>query len=183
MRILVGLTGASGHPVAVDFLKRCPAEEKYLVASKWGQQVLHTETGMTLDDLAPLVKKIYADDDLAAPFSSGTTPLDAFVIVPCSVSTMGKLAVGVGDTLITRAGQVALKERRKLVIALRETPLSSIALKAALELSRAGASIVPLSPPFYTKPRTLEDSIRDMADRLLASVGFSADKPWCEENL
>ncbi len=182
MRILVGLTGASGHPVAVSFLKRCPPE-KYLVVSKWGKQVLRSETGLTPDDLQPHVKKIFSDDDLFAPFSSGTTPLDALIIVPCSISTLGKIAIGIGDTLITRVAQVVLKERRKLIIALREAPLSSVALEAALKLSRDGALIVPLSPPFYTNPKTLEDSIRDMTDKLLSSLGFEAGKPWREEAL
>jgi len=183
MRILVGLTGASGHPVAVDFLQRCPAEEKYLVASKWGKQVLRAETGLTLEDLQPHVKKTFSDDDLFAPFSSGATHLDALVVVPCSISTLGKMAAGIGDTLITRTAQVVLKERHKLIIALREAPLSSIALESALKLSRDGAVILPLSPPFYTNPKTLEDTIRDMSDKLLSSLGYPAGKPWRAEAL
>lgn len=183
MRILVGLTGASGHPVATDFLTRCPAEEKYLVASKWGKAVFTSETGKPVEALAPLVKKVFADDDLFAPFASGLTPLDALVIVPCSVSTMAKIAAGIGDTLITRAAQVVLKERRRLVIGLREAPLSSIALEAALKLSRDGAMIVPLSPPFYTNPKTLEDAVRDMADRLITALGYPAQKGWNESAL
>lgn len=178
MKVLFGLTGASGHAVAVELLKRCPASDKYLVASKWGREVLRTETGLTVDDLKPYVKEVFSDDDLGAPFSSGSTPLDAFVIVPCSVSTMGKIAAGIGDTLITRAAQVALKEQRKLVVALRETPLSTIALEAALKLSRSGAMISPMVPPFYTNPKTMEDCVRDMTDRLLRSLGFSAGEPW-----
>lgn len=183
MRVLVGLTGASGHPVAEAFLARCPAEEKYLVASKWGKAVFTAETGKPVESLAPLVRKVFADDDLFAPFASGLTPLDALVIVPCSVSTMAKIAAGIGDTLITRAAQVVLKERRRLVIGLREAPLSSIALEAALKLSRDGAIIVPLSPPFYTNPKTLDDVVRDMADRLVAALGYPPQKGWNESAL
>ena len=183
MRVLFGLTGASGHPVAIELIKRCAADEKFLVVSRWGEEVLRTETGLTVGDILPHVKKSFSNDDLSAPFSSGSTPLDAFVIVPCSVSTMGKIAAGIGDTLITRAAQVALKERRRLVIALRETPLSSVALEAALKLSRDGAHIVPLSPPFYTHPKSVDDIVGDMADRLLRSLGESAGKAWREEEL
>lgn len=183
MRVLIGLTGASGHPVAVEFAKRCPADEKYLVASKWGKAVLTSETGLTLDALAPHVKKTFADDDLYAPFASGNTPLDALVIVPCSVSTLGKIAAGIGDTLLTRAAQVVLKERRRLILAIREAPLSSIALENCLKLSRDGAMIVPLSPPFYTNPKSLDDIVRDMTDKLIAALGYPAGQPWNEQEL
>ena len=183
MRVLVGLTGASGHPVAVEFLKRCPAPDKFLVLSKWGRAVLRDETGLGPDDLASHVRKVFADDDLFAPFSSGLTPLDALVIVPCSVTTLGKIAAGIGDTLITRAAQVQLKERRRLVLALREAPLSSIALEAALKLSRDGAMIVPLSPPFYTHPKSLDDTVGDMADKLVQALGFPVAKAWNESAL
>lgn len=178
MRVLVALTGASGHPVAVEFLRRCPAEEKYLVASKWGKAVLTEETGLTLDALGRDARKTFSDDDLFAPFASGSTPLDALVVVPCSASTLGKIAAGVADTLITRAAQVALKERRRLVLGVREAPMSSIMLENCLTLSRDGAMIVPLSPPFYTHPKTLEDAVRDMTDKLLAAAGFIAGTPW-----
>jgi 4-hydroxy-3-polyprenylbenzoate decarboxylase len=183
MRILIGLTGASGHPVAVEFAKRCPAEEKYLVASRWGKAVLTSETGLTVEALAPHVKKVFSDDDLYAPFASGNTPLDALIVVPCSVSTVGKIAAGIGDTLLTRTAQVMLKERRKLILAIREAPLSSIALENCLKLSRDGALIVPLSPPFYTNPKTLDDIVRDMTDKLLSAVGYPSGKPWNEKEL
>jgi 4-hydroxy-3-polyprenylbenzoate decarboxylase len=183
MRIVIGLTGSSGHPVAVDFIRRCPAEEKYLVASKWGKAVLTSETGLTLEALAPHVRKIFSDDDMYAPFASGMTPLDAMVILPCSTSTLGKIAAGIGDTLLTRTAQVVLKERRKLILAIREAPLSSIALENCLKLSRDGAMIVPLSPPFYTNPKTLDDIVRDMTDKVLSTLGYPAGKPWNEKEL
>jgi len=182
-RVLVALTGASGHPVAVEFLRRCPAEETYLVASRWGRSVLTAETGLTLEALAPRARKTFSDDDLFAPFASGSTPLDAMVIVPCSASTLGKLAAGIADTLITRAAQVVLKERRRLVLGLREAPLSSIMLENCLKLSRDGAVLVPLSPPFYTNPKTLEDAVRDMTDKLLSAAGFPSGAPWRPEAL
>ena len=183
MRVLIGLTGSSGHPVAVEFTKRCPAEEKYLVATKWGKAVLTAETGLAVEALAPHVKKVFSDDDLFAPFASGNTALDALVIVPCSVSTLGKIAAGIGDTLLTRTAQVMLKERRKLILAIREAPLSSIALENCLKLSRDGAMIIPLSPPFYTNPKSLDDIIRDMTDKLISALGYPAARPWNEKAL
>src|SRR2546427_5468528 len=131
------MTGASGAAFGVDFLRRCPGE-KYLVLSDWARQVLQTETGLKPSALEPFVKRLYADSDLAAPFSSGSNRHDGLVIVPCSVSTLAKIAAGIADTLITRAAQVALKERMRIVVCLRETPLSSIALENALRLSRDG---------------------------------------------
>ena len=136
-RYLIGMTGASGSAFGVDFVKRCPGE-KYLVMSDWARQVLHTETGLTPAKLEEHVKKLYADSDLAAPFSSGSNRYDAYVIVPCSSSTLAKIACGIADTLITRAAAVALKERLRLVVCLRETPLSSIALERIV--TTAGAS-------------------------------------------
>src|SRR3989344_5457099 len=127
MRIVVGITGASGAIFGVEFLRRCPAE-KHLILTKWGRYTLKEETGLTEHHLAEHVKKTFSDDDLAAPFSSGATPFDAMIILPCSASTMSKIACGIGDTLITRAAAVALKERRKLIVGLRETPLSTIHL-------------------------------------------------------
>ena len=105
-RYLVGKTGASGAIHAVDFLRRCPGE-KYLVMSDWARHVLHTEMSLAPSDLEAHVVKVFRDADLAAPFSSGTNRYDAFVVVPCSVSTLAKIAVGIADNLITRAAAVA----------------------------------------------------------------------------
>src|SRR3990167_7127420 len=154
MRIVVGMTGASGSVFGVDFLRRCQAE-KYLILTKWGRYVLKEETGLTEHHLAEHVKHSFPDDDLSAPFASGSTPFDALVIVPCSVSTMAKIACGLGDTLLTRTAQVALKERRRIILCLRETPLSTIALEQACKLSQAGVVIMPLTPGFYFHPQTI----------------------------
>ena len=122
LKVVVGMTGASGAIFAVDFLKRCPGS-KYLIASKWARAVLHTELGFREGDLDPYIVRRFSDDDLSAPIASGSNAFDAVVILPCSVSTAAKIAAGIGDTLITRTAQVALKERRRLVLAIRETPL------------------------------------------------------------
>ena len=177
MRIIVGITGASGAPFGVDFLRRCPAE-KFLILTKWGRYVLKEETGLTEHHLAEHVKRSFSDDDLAAPFASGSNPFDALVIVPCSITTMARIACGLGDTLLTRTAQVALKERRRVVLVLRETPLSTIALEQAHKLSQAGVTIMPLSPPFYYHPRSLEEMIEQFTGKLLSLLGFETSLAW-----
>jgi 4-hydroxy-3-polyprenylbenzoate decarboxylase len=181
-RYLIGMTGASGAAYGVDFVRRCPGE-KYLVLSDWARQVLQTETGLKPSDLEPHVKRIFADSDLAAPFSSGSNRYDAYVILPCSVSTLAKIAVGIADTLITRAAAVALKERLRLIVCVRETPLSSIALENALKLAREGVTIMPVSPPWYREPKSLEDLVAAFSAKLLALLGEDAGPGWRDEEL
>jgi flavin prenyltransferase len=181
-RVVVGITGASGAAFGVDFVRRCPGE-KYLVLSDWGRQVLQSETGLKPSDLAGDVRKVFADADLAAPFSSGSNRFDAFVIVPCSVSTLAKIANGIADTLITRVAAVALKERMRLVVCVRETPWSSITLQNALTLSREGVVVMPISPPWYQAPQTLDDAVRGFTDKVLAVIGESSGLGWRAEEL
>jgi len=181
-RYLIGMTGASGSVFGVDFVKRCPGE-KYLVLSDWARQVLHSETGLKPSDLEPHVKKLYADSDLAAPFASGSNRYAAFVINPCSVSTLAKIAVGIADTLITRAASVALKERMRLVVCVRETPLSSIALENALKLSREGVVVMPISPPWYRNPKSMDELVRGFTDKVLGVLGEEAGDGWRDAEL
>jgi flavin prenyltransferase len=182
VRTLIGMTGASGSAFGVDFVKRCPGD-KFLVMSDWARQVMHSETGLKPTDLEPHVRKIYADTDLAAPFASGSNRHDAYVIVPCSVSTLAKIACGIADTLITRAAAVALKERMRLVVCVRETPLSSIALENALRLSRDGAIVMPVSPPWYRNPKDLGELVGGFTDKILAVLGEPSGAGWREDEL
>jgi flavin prenyltransferase len=182
VRTLVGITGASGAAFAVDFLKRCPGE-RFLIVSEWGKTILKDELGLTPADLAPYVTGTFADGDLTAPFSSGTNRHDAFVIVPCSASTMAKIAGGIADTLITRAAAVTLKERMRLVLALRETPLSTGMLENALRVSREGGIIAPIMPPFYRSPQTLDQAVAGFTAKLLALCGTESGPGWREEQL
>ena len=182
MRIVVGMTGASGSIFGVEFLRRCPAE-KFLILTKWGRLVLKEETGLTEHHLAEHVKKSFPDEDLSGPFASGSTPFDALVIIPCSVSTMAKIACGLGDTLLTRAAQVALKERRKLIVCLRETPLSTIHLEQAAKLSQAGAVVMPISPPFYQRPQTIDEMVSQFTNKVLNLLGFETALAWKPEAL
>lgn len=182
MRVIVGMTGSSGAAFGVEFLRRCQAE-KYLILTKWGRYVLKEETGLTEHHLAEHVKRSFSDDDLSAPFSSGSNPFDALVIVPCSASTMAKLAVGIADTLLTRAAMVALKERRKLIICLRETPLSTIHLEQAHKLSQAGAIVMPICPPFYHHPQTIDEMVGQFIEKVLSLLGFETSLAWNAEAL
>mgnify|MGYP001562359240 FL=1 len=182
MRVIVGMTGASGALFGVEFLRRCPGET-FLILTKWGRYVLKEETGLTEHHLAEHVKRSFSDDDLSAPFASGSNPFDALVIVPCSVSTMAKIACGLGDTLLTRAAQVALKERRKLIVCLRETPLSTIHLEQATKLSQAGAIVMPISPPFYHRPQTIEEMVGQFTDKVLGLLGVETTLAWKPEAL
>lgn len=181
-RYLIGMTGASGIVHGVDFVKRCPGE-KFLVMSDWARHVLADETGLKPSDLEPHVKKVFRDDDLAAPFSSGSNRYDAFVILPCSVSTLAKIAAGIADTLITRAAAVALKERMRLVLCVRETPLSTIALENMTRLSRDGAVIMPVAPPWYREPESIDALVGGFTDKVLALLGEPAGEGWREDTL
>ncbi len=182
MRIVVGITGSSGAIFADDFLRQSKSE-KYLIVSKWGKVLLKDELGVGEKDLLPFVKRQFSDDDLTAPFASGSNPFDALIILPCSTSTLGKIASGIGDTLITRAAQVALKERFRLLLCIRETPLSTIALEQSANLSRAGAMIVPISPPLYFVPKSVHEYVTGFTDKLLALIGEKKPKGWRAEEL
>jgi 4-hydroxy-3-polyprenylbenzoate decarboxylase len=181
-RYLVGITGASGTLFGIDLLKRLPGE-KYVVLSDWARQVMHSETGLKPTDLAAHAKKVFPDNDLAAPFSSGSIRHDGFIVAPCSVSTMAKIACGIADTLITRAAQVAMKERMRLVLCVRETPLSTIALENAARLSRDGVVIMPISPPWYVEPKSLDDLVAGFTGKVLALLGEDAGPGWREAEL
>ncbi|HSF19844.1 MAG TPA: UbiX family flavin prenyltransferase [Vicinamibacteria bacterium] len=182
MRILVGLSGSSGIIYGVKFLQRCPGD-KYLVVSKWGAQVLEHELGLGVDDLRAYAKAVFADDDLSAPFASGSNRYDALVLLPCSISTLGKIANGIADTLITRAAQVALKERIRLVVGIRETPLSTQMLENAWRLSRDGAIVMPVSPPWYRIPRSMDDVVSGFVDKVLPLIGVPVEGGWRSDEL
>ena len=182
MRIIIGITGSSGAVYAVDFLKHCTGD-KFLVLSKWGKALLRDEMKMTEKDLQPFVKRQFPNDDLTAPIASGSNKFDAYVILPCSTSTLGKIASGIGDTLITRTAQVALKERYKLVLCVRETPMSTLALEQCAQLSRDGAIVMPLSPPLYFVPATVEEYVHAFTDKLLGVLGLRQSRGWRAEEL
>jgi len=178
MRVVLGISGASGVVYGLEFLKRCPADEKFVILTRWGRSLLKSEADASPEDLAPFAKKIYATEDLSAPLASGSNPFDAMVVLPCSVATLGKIANGISDTLLSRVAEVALKERRKLILCVRETPLSTVALENAHKLSRDGVVIMPVSPPFYMGPKTLEDLVVSFADKVIGTLGLPVPAGW-----
>ena len=183
MRTVVILTGASGSVFGLELLRRLPGE-KLAILTKWGKFVLKEETGATASDLAGLCREVYSDDDLSAALSSGSNPFDAVVVLPASASFLAKVACGLGDTLATRVCHIALKERRRLVLCLRESPLTGIVLENALRLSREGAIMMPVSPFFYLKPDSIERLVGDFVDRVVqAATGVPLAQGWRREDL
>jgi 4-hydroxy-3-polyprenylbenzoate decarboxylase len=177
MRTLVGITGATGIQFCLDFLDRLPGE-KYLIMTKWGKELLRHESSLSEKDLAAKVDQAFSDQDLSAAVSSGSTRFDSLVILPCSAGTLNKVACGIADTLLTRSAMVALKERRKLVLCLRETPLTTQTLRNAAQLSADGAIIMPLMPPYYQNPLTMDEVKKGFSQRLLQVLGHDQGDLW-----
>lgn len=171
MRIVVGITGASGIDYAVTLLRELK-EETSLIISEHGKRLIEIESEIGQKEIESLVKVTYEDDDLEAAISSGSSDFDAMVIVPCSMSTLSKIACGIADTLITRTASVSLKEGRRLIIVPRETPLSRIHIDNMSRLAGAGATILPAMPAFYTKPKKVEDMVNFVVGRIIESLGL-----------
>jgi 4-hydroxy-3-polyprenylbenzoate decarboxylase len=145
--------------------------ETILVISKIAKDILRYETDFNGDSIYKMADEVYEDDNLFAPIASGSNRFDAMVIVPCSESTIAKIAHGIADTLITRTAAVCLKERRRLIIVPRETPISAIMLENELKLARLGVIIMPASPGFYHKPRSVEQMVNFVVGRILDQLG------------
>ena len=171
MRVVVAVTGASGIDYAVTLLKTL-GEEKILIVSEHGKRLIEIESALSLDEIEAMANVGYDDNDLEAAISSGSNDFDAMVIVPCSMSTLSKVACGIADTLITRTASVALKEDRKLILVPRETPLSKIHIDNMSRLKDAGAVILPAMPAFYTKPKTIQDMVNFITGRIMESLGL-----------
>jgi 4-hydroxy-3-polyprenylbenzoate decarboxylase len=182
MKLLVAVGGASGSLYARRLLEALPALPDVEVAtcfSPCGLQVWQHELGGEPD----FPFRRYAIDDFASPFASGSALWDAVVAIPCSVGRLARIAHGVGDDLISRAADVALKERRKLVLVVRETPLSQIHLENMLAVTRAGAVVLPAAPSFYFRPATVEELADTVVARVLDQLGLphSLGRRWAEE--
>ena len=174
MRLIVGLTGATGTIYGIRLLERLREldVETHLVISRWGAQTLAHETAYSREHVESLASVVHPPGDMGASISSGSFKTDGMVIVPCSAKTLGAIAHGVGDTLIHRAADVVLKERRRLVLAVREAPLSEIHLENMLKLARMGAVILPPVPAFYNHPRTIDDVVDHSVGRMLDAFGL-----------
>jgi 4-hydroxy-3-polyprenylbenzoate decarboxylase len=180
--IVVGITGASGVPYAVRLLQQLAGAHRpiSLIVSKFGMRLLETEVGISsIDALRIAVGKdawdscveSYSNDDRGAPPASGSALSSGMIVCPCSMGTLSAISVGASRSLIERAADVTLKERRKLVLVPRETPLSAIHLSNMLRLTRAGAVIMPAAPGFYHRPKEIGQLIDFMVARMLDQLG------------
>ena len=174
-RVVVGISGASGSIYGVrllEQLRKDPANEVHLVVSASGKRTLLEETPYTLRQVEALAHLVYEDRDIGASIASGSFRTAAMVIAPCSIKTLGALASCHADTLIARAGDVALKEGRPLLALVRETPLHVGHLRQMLAFAEMGGIVFPPVPAFYQKPRTVDDIVGHTVARVLERLGL-----------
>jgi flavin prenyltransferase len=173
-RLIVGISGATGAIFGVRLLQILQKTdvETHLIVSRWGARTLVHETPYTLEQVQAMATTFYAPQDQGAAISSGSFLTGGMVLCPCSVRSVAAIAHGQGDNLLHRAADVVLKERRKLVLVVRETPLSDIHLENMLKLSRMGVVIFPPVPAFYTHPQSIDDLVEQTATRILDQFGI-----------
>jgi 4-hydroxy-3-polyprenylbenzoate decarboxylase len=175
-KIVVGVTGASGAPYAKRLLEQLALRDDVEVGvclSSTAPEVWALECGGDIREAMPF--PVWGMRDYKAPFASGSAGWHAMAIVPCSMGTVGRIAHGISDTLLTRAADVMIKERRALVLVPRETPLSVIHLENLTTLAKAGATILPAMPSFYGKTKTLEQAVDTVVGRVLDQLGLEHD--------
>jgi 4-hydroxy-3-polyprenylbenzoate decarboxylase len=184
-RLIVGITGASGAIYGLKVLKalREIEIETHLVISRSGRITAAHELEMSVSELVKLADVVYGVDDIGAAISSGSFRTMGMIIAPCSVRTLGEIASGVTSSLLTRAADVVLKERRKLVLLVRETPFHLGHLRAMTQVTEMGAIVMPPLPAFYAKPKTLEDIVNHSVGRALDLLGIENHlvRRWGEE--
>lgn len=187
--LIVGVTGASGAVVARRFLQMIEADARvgaiHLVVSGSGLKVLREELGISASKTAEIPSQLlgrparktiyYLDSDIGAPIASGSFPVIGMAVIPCSTGCLAQIAHGMSSTLIERAADVCLKENRKLILALRDTPLSRVHLSNMLAAHDAGADIFPFIPSFYHRPRTIDDLVVQFCCRVLAHLNLPQD--------
>jgi flavin prenyltransferase len=174
-RLIVAMTGATGAPLGVRLLQslsEIPDVETHLILSKWARTTIELETPYTVHEVRALADVVHAAGDQAASISSGSFRTDGMVISPCSMKTLAGIRTGYADGLIGRAADVTLKERRRLVLVPRETPLSEVHLDNMLALTRMGAVILPPMPAFYNQPATIGDLVGHITTRVLDQFGL-----------
>ena len=168
MKIIVGITGASGSLYAYSLIRALSELEvdTHVVATGMGEKVLQFECGVTMNEIKKYAT-VESNNNLFAPIASGSFKTDGMVIVPCSMNTLGAIANGVGDTLLSRASSVVLKEKRKLIVVPRESPITLIHINNMKVLAEAGADIMPASPGFYHRPKEIWELANFMVARIL----------------
>ncbi|MCX5395552.1 non-oxidative hydroxyarylic acid decarboxylases subunit B [Streptomyces sp. NBC_00102] len=177
MRLIVGMTGATGAVIGVRLLENLaelPDVETHLVLSRWARATIELETGRPVSEVNALADVVHSPDDQGATISSGSFRTDGMVIVPCSMKTLAGIRAGYAEGLVARAADVVLKERRRLVLVPRETPLSEIHLENMLALARMGVRMVPPMPAFYNHPRSVDDIVDHITARILDQFDLPA---------
>ena len=178
-RLIIGMSGASGAPLTVELLRqlrdRHPEVETHLIVTKGGEMTLRQETGMGLEELSALTCICHENANIGASIASGSFKTMGMIVVPCSMKTVAGVASGYSDNLLLRAADVCLKERRKLVLAARESPLSTLHLRNLYEASRLGAVILPPMLTYYHHPQSLEDCTHHTVSRILSQFDLEED--------
>ncbi|WMY95359.1 MAG: UbiX family flavin prenyltransferase [Arsenophonus sp.] len=175
-KIIIGFTGASGIIYGIrllDILSSIDNIETHLIISAAAKQTLKLETTYSLRNVQAMADIIYDNRDIAAPISSGSFITSGMIIMPCSIKTLSSIANSYNNTLITRAADVVLKEKRQLILGIRETPLHLIHLKLMINVSKIGAILFPPMPAFYHKPKTVQDIIDQTVNRILDQYGIN----------
>ena len=184
-RIVIGITGASGIIYAIDLIKRLkekPMVETHGIISDWAKQNLKLESDLSLKEVEDMLDYHYSNRDLGAAVASGSFLTDGMVIVPASMKTVAGISMGFGESLISRAADVTLKEQRKLIVVPRETPLNAIHLENLTKLARLGVQIIPPIPAFYSQPKTIDDLVAHQSMKLMDALGMEnhVSRRWKE---
>lgn len=183
MRIIIGVTGASGSIYGWRFLEKLrsiPEMELHLILSRSGERTAFLEMGKTAADFRALASVTYPVEDIGCRIASGSFPTDGMVIAPCSINTMSAISAGISNNLMVRAADVVLKERRKLILLVRESPLHLGHLRSMAALAEMGAILAPPVPAFYHQPKTIEDIVDHSVDRVMDLLGVPSPdaKRW-----
>lgn len=181
--LIIGMSGASGAPLTVELLNQLrsshPELETHLIVTKGGEMTLRQEMGMSLRELREFATICHDNSNVGAPIASGTFKTLGMIVVPCSMKTVAGVVSGYSDNLLLRAADVCLKERRKLLLVARESPLSTIHLRNLYEASQLGAIILPPMLTYYHNPQSLSDCTRHMVDRILSQFDLNeGDYQW-----
>ena len=181
-RLIIGMTGSTGAIFGIRMLEALKHSEfeSHLIVSKWAQRTIEHETNYSIEQVKALASVVHSPGDMGATLSSGSFITEGMVVIPCSVRTVGSIAQGTGDHLVHRAADVVLKERRKLVLVVRETPLSEVHLENMLKLARMGVTMLPPMPAFYNQPQSIDDLVDHIVGRVLDQFGIPApfEKRW-----
>lgn len=187
MKILISMTGATGAIYGIRLLQVLQKTEykTSLIISSWAKKTIETETSFSLDEVISMADEVYDENDLAAAVSSGSYQTDAVIVAPCTMKTLAGIASGYSDDLIVRCADVALKERKPLILLTRETPLSLIHLRNMTTVTEAGGIILPPMPAFYHRPKTIDDIINQTVGKILDLLNIPHDlfQRWEGEQL